>query len=316
MKERCTCCQTGKAKRECRLKGNSNICPRCCAEMRGAPCGECPHYAEALRYQSGRWQAGNLPDEHFIAEINPEVQQAVDDALALADKGMKKDAMKAMNELARDNADIHDVCYGMGTLCAMGGNPWEAIEWLKKAVAILPYFPEAHLNMGVAYQQLLDVGKAIRAFRKAMEYGDPAEEFYGKARSFIDDMAEVIQQNDGVDLDTYVKSDLEFGKAFALMEQGDWKGALAGFRTCAGLHARHAPTQGNMALCLANLGRKADALAALDRALEVDPEYEPAMTNRLLVNRMEEGQPLKKVGFKAIEYSLDKFKHRKRNAAS
>lgn len=311
MKEKCTTCRQGKAKRECHLKGNSKICPRCCVEMRGDPCGDCPHYAETLRYESERWQAGNLPAGHFIAEINPEVDQAVDDALALVEKGMRTEAMAAMKELARDHADLYYVCYGMGTLYGLDGHHKESMEWLKKTVAILPYFPEAHFNMGVASQQLLNISGAVRAFRKAVEYGDPAEEYYGLARTFLDDMAETIRKNDGVDLDTYIKSELEFGNAFALMEQGDWEGALAGFRTCAGLVVRNAPTHGNMALCLANLGRKGDALAALDRALEVDPEYELAMTNRLLVNRMEEGQPLKNVGFETIDYNREKLARRK-----
>ncbi len=38
----------------------------------------------------------------------------------------------------------------------------------------------------------------------------------------------------------------------------------------------HVQSHGNLALCLAGLGRKAAALASLDRGLEIDPTYEPA----------------------------------------
>ncbi|HEV2391334.1 MAG TPA: tetratricopeptide repeat protein [Verrucomicrobiae bacterium] len=48
---------------------------------------------------------------------------------------------------------------------------------------------------------------------------------------------------------------------------------------------------GNLALCLAGLGRKAEALASLDRALELDPAYEPARTNRKAIEAMREGKP-------------------------
>jgi tetratricopeptide (TPR) repeat protein len=47
-----------------------------------------------------------------------------------------------------------------------------------------------------------------------------------------------------------------------------------------------------MGLCYAFLGRKREALAAFDRALDIDPSYEPAQTNRLNVLAMQEGERL------------------------
>lgn len=51
--------------------------------MRGDSCGECTHYAEALRYEAERWRANNLPDGHFIAEINPEYEPAMTNRLVV-----------------------------------------------------------------------------------------------------------------------------------------------------------------------------------------------------------------------------------------
>jgi len=59
-----------------------------------------------------------------------------------------------------------------------------------------------------------------------------------------------------------------------------------------------------MALCLAQLGRKADAMMGFARALEIDPQYEPAMSNRLLVEEMEEGVPLQ-IGYESIKFGFD-----------
>jgi len=312
MKKKCPVCNQGKAKRDCHQKGNEYICSRCCAEMRGDFCGDCPHYAEALRHEADRWRANNLPDGHFIAEINPEAQDAVDAALELALEERVEEAFKMMEKLVGEYPRNHDVCYGMGTLHGLAGNHGESVFWFKKAVAILPYFPEAHFNMGVAYQKLCDLGNMLAAFRKAVEYGDPEEEYYRTAQSNLADMAEVIMKNDGVDLDSYIASSREFSRAFELMEGRQWEAALEGFRTAVAQHDRNAPTHGNMGLCLANLGRKADALAELDRALEIDPEYEPAMTNRLVVEQMVEGHPMEGIGFKSIEYSREKLEREKR----
>ena len=251
--------------------------------------------------------ANNLPDGHFIAEINPVAQDAVDAALELALDERVEEAFKMMETLVGEYPRNHDVCYGMGTLHGLAGNHGESVFWFKKAVAILPYFPEAHFNMGVAYQKLYDLGSMLTAYRKAVEYGDPEEEYYRTAQSSLADMAKVIMKNDGVDIDSYIASSREFNCAFELMENRQWEAALKGFRAAAAQHDRNAPTHGNMGLCLANLGHKADALAELDRALEIDPEYEPAMTNRLVVEQMVEGHPMEGVGFKSIEYSREKL---------
>ncbi|MEN8255417.1 MAG: tetratricopeptide repeat protein [Verrucomicrobiota bacterium] len=312
MKKKCPVCNQGKPRRDCHLKGDETICSRCCAEMRGNPCGDCPHYIEALRHEAERWRANNLPDGHFIAEINPEAQDAVDAALDLALDERFDEAFEDMEKLVGEYPRNHDVCYGMGTLYGMAGNHGESVEWFKKAVAILPYFPEAHFNMAVAYQKICQLGSMAEAFRKAVEYGDPEEEYYQSAKSQLEHMAKVIMENEGVDLDSYIASSREFNRAFELMEERRWEAALDGFRAAIACHDRNAPTHGNMGLCLANLGHKADALAELDRALEIDPEYEPAMTNRLVVEQMVEGHPLEGVGFKAIEFSREKLERETR----
>ncbi|MCK4564349.1 MAG: hypothetical protein KAU94_06725, partial [Verrucomicrobia bacterium] len=202
--KKCAVCQKGKARRECLLKEGALICSRCCAELRGEPCGDCPHYADILRYQAERWREGSLPEGHFIAEINPDAQQGVDDALALAEKGRMDEATEDMERLVRDYPQCYDVYYGMGTLHGMQGHHEESILWFEKCMAIFPYFAEAHFNMGVAYQKSYQLEKAVRANRKAMDYGDPAEEYYGHAKSFLEDMAKMIRKNNGVDLDTYL----------------------------------------------------------------------------------------------------------------
>ena len=99
MKRKCPICQQQKARRQCHLKENAGICSRCCAELRGTHCGDCQHYAPTLRFQAERWNANSLPDEHFIAEINPEVNQAVDKALSLAQNNRHDEAMTAMRQL-------------------------------------------------------------------------------------------------------------------------------------------------------------------------------------------------------------------------
>ena len=307
MKKRCPLCGNRKAQRRCKREEMAEICSLCCVEKRDEICEGCTHYTTARKYQAARRSPARLPDGHFIAELNPEVEQAVNDALELAQRGKTDPAWESMQRLLRQHPGNHTVCFGMGTLHANGGDHRDAIKWFDKAIAIFPYFVEAHFNKAAAYQKQLDVGNAIRSYRKVVEVGDPGETTVKQAQSFLDSMAEVIQKNEGVDLDAYLESHDEFNRAFALMEKGDWLSALAGFRACAAKTDRHAPTHGNMGICFAKLGRKAEALAELDRALEIDPDYEPAITNRVLVERIEEGKPMDFAPFAKIEYGKERF---------
>lgn len=306
MKIKCSVCKKEKARRDCKLKGDELICSRCCAEIRSSECGDCVHYIEAMRHSLER--DSSLPDGHFIAEINPAVQDAVDDALELAQNGETAEAFREMERLVSENPRNHDVCYGMGTLYAIAGDDTEsAIRWFKKAISIFPYMAEAHYNLGIAYQRSCKLGEMIKSIRKAVQYGDPQGECYQRAKKQLEVVTQVIGKNVGVDLDSYVISSEKFDAAFEKMENRQWADALEGFKEAAAHNEKNSPTHGNMGICLAQLGRKSEALAALDRALEIDPEYEPAIGNRLLVERMKEGASLTGDEFVSINYSAGKF---------
>ncbi len=310
MKKVCPICEKRPAKRHCPRQDNDEICTLCCVEERGPDCAGCTHYAVAQQYRASRRGPATLPDGHFIAELNPEVETAVNHAMDLAERGKLDKAWPEVKRLLREHPGNHTVLFAEGTLHAIQAEHGKAIECFDRAIAIFPYFVEAHFNRAVSYQKQLDVCNAIRAFRKVVEVGDPKEPEVKKAQSFLDDMAETIRRNDGVDLDAYLESQVEFDRAYALMERGEWLSALDGFRAAAAKNGRNAPIHGNMGLCYAKLGHKAKALAALDRALELDPDYGPAKTNRRAVERMEEGRPLDIASFVSTNWSRERFERR------
>lgn len=303
---KCPICEKRKGKRSCPRQDGLLICGPCCAENRDeASCAGCGHYAQAQAYHASRSTRRGPPDGHYIIEISPEVEEAVNKALELAEKGKTDEARRVLDELRQEHPRNHMVCYAVGTVYAVEGKHMEAIDWFDKAIGIFPYFLEAHFNRAVAYQKQLDVGNAIRAYRKVIEIGDPKEPCVRQAQSFVDDFSKTIRRSDGVDLDTYLDSKDEFDRAYALMEAGEWKQALKGFQAAAAKTDHNAPTHGNIGICLAQLGRKAEALAAFDRALEIDPGYEPAMMNRAGVEQMTEGRP-QQAKFARVDYGKEK----------
>lgn len=308
----CPLCKTSKSQRHCARQNGAAICTLCCVAKRDESCGVCTYYTAAKQYRAAKHDHRGRnhsapPAGHFIAEINPEVERTVNDALELVQKGQTNQARPILNGLLREHPLNHTVCYGMGTMHAIEGEHKEAIEWFDKAIAIFPYFTEAHFNRALAYQKQLDVANAIRAYRKVVEVGDPKELEVKRAQSFLDGMAKSIRDTDGVDLDTYLEAKTEFDRAFDLMQRGEWLRALEGFRATVAKNDRNAPSHGNMGLCYAKLGHKAKALVELDRAIALDPKYEPAIVNRVHIKQMEEGHSIDIDNLVHTDFSMERF---------
>jgi tetratricopeptide (TPR) repeat protein len=60
-----------------------------------------------------------------------------------------------------------------------------------------------------------------------------------------------------------------------------------------------------MGLCYAKLGKKEQAIAALDRALEINPRYEPAIVNREMISGLKEGEEIPDGPIETLDYSKD-----------
>lgn len=308
MRVKCPECGTGKARRMCWRKGDVEICSECCASIRDEDCGECVHYASTLQYEENRRNSAlGLKAGHFMMEVSPEVQEAVDGALEAAQRGGLESAMETLTDLLRNHPRHHDVPFGIGVIHAMKGQHKEAITWFDRAIGIYPDSLESHYNKAVAYQKLLDIPNCVRSYQKVVAIGPASDPEVAKASSFVENMASTIRKTEGISLKSYLRAGDRFNEAFELMERGDWRGAVKGFRASAALNDRSAPCRGNLGLCLAQLGKKAEALAELDRALEIDPEYQPALSNRKIAERMTEGQPLENTRYESINFSMEKF---------
>lgn len=308
MKTKCPECGTGKARRVCWRRNHAEICSACCASIRDDECGECVHYASTLQYEeSRRLSAAGLSGDDFLMEVNPEVEEAVNAALKTAQGGGFRSAMETLTDLLRDHPLHHDVPFGIGVVHAMGGRHEDAILWFDRAIKIYPQSMEAHYNKAVAYEKLLDLSNCIRAFQKVIAIGPASEPEVAKARSIVKSFEDHIRKTEGVSLESYLRAAEKFNEAFKLMENGEWHAALKGFRASAELNDSAAPCHGNIGLCLAQLGKKAEGLAALERALEINPEYQPALTNREVFQKMIEGQPMENVHFESVNFSKENF---------
>jgi tetratricopeptide (TPR) repeat protein len=249
-----------------------------------------------------------LPDGHFLIEINPELEKSVNSALEQAQRGNTQKAMTTLTGLLHEHPRSHEVTFGIGCVYAAQGKHRESIKWFDEAIAIYPYSVEAHYNKAVASQKLLDLPNCIRSYQKVVELGEFSSPEVAQARSVIATLANGVLREAKIKLEDYLRSMDFFDQGFALMEGNDFQAALEGFRASAAINSRNAPCHGNMGLCHGYLGHKAEALAALDRALEIDPDYRPARENRQVIEKITEGVPMTHTKFKTINSGLESFK--------
>ena len=96
-KVKCAICNDKRAKRKCLISNDRFICPSCCAELRSDSCQECRHYQAAARYETFKTEV--KAQKKFMIEVNEEVEDAVDRALLLVQKGNYKKARSMLRDL-------------------------------------------------------------------------------------------------------------------------------------------------------------------------------------------------------------------------
>jgi hypothetical protein len=68
-----------------------------------------------------------------------------------------------------------------------------------------------------------------------------------------------------------------------------------------------AKSRGTMVNTIPALAQKAAALEALDKALELDPQYAPARINRMAIAKMTQGEPFLPSAIQETEFYRDQI---------
>ncbi len=234
----------------------------------------------------------------------PGVGDKVDYALELVREGNRKKGEKILDQLKKKYRNHSYVYFGLGVISAMDKKYDEAIQFFKKAAQITPDFVEAHYNLGVAYQKQVKVPEMIATYRHVVKIGEPDSLMVDHALDMINTLEQQVQDSDGVGLDEYLKAHEFFDQGVRYMESENWEKAIVKFNHAASITPNYVQSHGNIGICYSSIGKRQLALDAFDRAIELDPHYEPALINRKFTELLEEGEcPGKKV--KTIEYYKD-----------
>jgi tetratricopeptide (TPR) repeat protein len=294
---KCALCHARKGKRGCKVASAQLICPSCCASSRRDECAGCDFYETSQAFQREK----QIRNRTFTAEIIPDVDDRCDEALTLVERGdiVKGEAM--LEALRAQYPSYHTVLYGVGVCHGLRGQTNEAIACLERAVEIFPLLAHAHYNLGSAYCQKLDVEKAVRAYQTAIEVDGEDGQVGRLARGHLDKLETAVRRS-GLDLPTYINNKRVFDRAFEALHEKRFQAAIDLFEQVLATEKGHVQSYGNMGLAYAGLGNRQKALECLNKAIELDPEYEPAMINRIAVERLRDGEAMADQVFNEVDY--------------
>jgi tetratricopeptide (TPR) repeat protein len=245
--------------------------------------------------------------------LNPHLDDQVDRVLRQLESGAGKAVEPKIRNLLEKHPFYHMTNYAMGIYLGMvAKNPEGALPFFKKAVEIFPPFPEAHFNLGFAAMKTCDVPKAVAGFRAAMRYSHNGDGIAEKAREQLQFLEKNLLKGTAFkNLDAYLANSKLFDAAFQCLANFQFDQAVKMFKGVAEAFPNHVQSYGNLALAYAGLGRKAMAMQCLEKALALDPSYEPARANRCVLDAMREGEPFIPGGIREVNYYADRLRDRK-----
>lgn len=232
------------------------------------------------------------------------MEDLVDYALELFDNGEHKKSKKLLESLQKKEPMDSHVNYALGIHAVFFKDFDGAILFFEKAIQANPNFMQAHFNLGMCYKTTFRLNKMIEAFRNSLKCDNGNEKAFKIAKEMIENFEKQVQEDEGITLDEHLQAYNLFEQGSELMRVGSWEEAIVCLKKSAMISLTHPQTFGNMGICYMQLGEKAEALKAFDKALEIDPQYEPAMLNRELARKNQEGEKAN-LEVKVVDYNLD-----------
>ena len=312
MKQNCIICSNVKGKRGCLLKDMTLICPRCCAEIRNSECEGCSYYKDSQKFAT---EKAKKSPQHFTIRIAPEVDDEIDRALRMVEAGKIADGELVIRSLMKENADLYTIHFAMGTIHGFKGQHDEAMACFDKSIEIYPYYVGCWFNRALSAQKKMDIIEMVVSLRKVIELGENSDEAVGMAKELLGDFEQITYKTTGLELDEYIGSLKKFNAAFELMQNRQWEKAIAGYKEVIKINSTAPQAFSNMALCYAHLNEDKKAIEAFDRAIALDPNYEPAIINKEIFKqtiakglKFSETQPQTTVIEYMKDYSLENNK--------
>lgn len=251
---------------------------------------------------------------HFISAADQRIhdreldfEDECGDVSDLLERGNHDQARRVIERLIKKNPERSEPQFLMGTCLAMEGKMKEAIGYLEKAARMNPS-AEVYFNLAGAYRSSLMLNESMTSLKKVIELDGKNGEHGKRAKRDMDELTKVIKQHTGLSVEQYMANKAKFEEAFKHLTEGRYEEAILGFNAVLTVEPNHVQSYGNLGLAYAGLGDRESAIEHFDKAIELDPNYQPAIDNRRVAMALAPGEKMNTQGMREIEFYTEKAK--------
>ncbi|CAA7621223.1 tetratricopeptide repeat protein [Magnetospirillum sp. SS-4] len=203
-------------------------------------------------------------------------QDLIDRALAFHRAGQLGKAEPLYREVLSCDPGNAAALHLMGVMALQTGHPDHAVEWIGRALAARPDFPEAHNNLGNALKAMNRTEAAATSFRRALELRPDMAEAHNNLGICLlgldraGDACTAFETAIGLRPDY---PEATAGRAQALERLGRWADAAAAWNAAIALVPGVGDFRNSLGNCLRRLGRLNDAAEAYGEAVRLRPDF-------------------------------------------
>jgi len=204
-------------------------------------------------------------------------------------------ARRVLRHVPEGSKPYGEAQYYLGVALGMLQDFEGSCEALSRALELEPDNASAWYNRALSYRFLLRTGEALRDVERAVELekNPQSRSVYEKERAFLRDIVDKQRAMRGPDytVDQLIKEQRTFWRGVHLMEAEEWEDAESAFRRV--IEVGNVPHQpwGNLGACLIMQKRYDEAEEALQKALEINPDYAIARRNLMMLPVIREKGP-------------------------
>ncbi len=196
--------------------------------------------------------------------------------------GRVRDAEQLYHQVVREQAAHAGALHLLGVAALEGGRPAEALDWLRRALAVAPAVAVYHLSLGQALTAVGQLDAAIATNRRVIELAPTMVEGWfalaislhaaGRRREAVPVYQRVLEL-------APAHADACSNLGSVLDQLGECDLGIAAYRRALQLDPARAATLTNLGSALSRAGRHDDAIAACRQATQLAPGLATAFNN-------------------------------------
>jgi tetratricopeptide (TPR) repeat protein len=259
-----------------------------------------------------------VEEEILVDEIDQDFDgpmsfdERCDEIIDLIETTSFEDARDQIEDLLQEFPQCAEPLFLMGTCLAMEGKPEEAIPFLNQAISLQPS-PEAYYNLAVSHRAICEIEECVNCLNKVIELDGPKGKIGRRAKKEFDNLSSTLRKTSGLTLERFLDNKHRFHRAFDHLLKGRFDEAVAGFMEVLKVQADHVQSYGNLGLAYGGLGERDSAIMCLRKAIELDPDYQPAIDNLRVVLAMPAGERLSLEALRNTDFYAERAKAQRAN---